>query len=96
MGRNLGAGINDVNALGKLLREIKGGDSFDCLPQGLYPAKMIGSSFLSFLEESSRIHAAETLRLMDDVWPFDHDPDLLISDFLTVQSLLSQRGLNIT
>ena len=90
-----GGGIDDVNALGKYLREIKGGDSFDCLPQGLYPAKMIGSAFLSFLEESSRIHAARTLRLMDDVWLFDDNPDLLISDFLTIQSLLSQRGLNI-
>jgi hypothetical protein len=90
-----GAGPGDVNALGKFLREIKGGDSFDCLPQGIYPAKMIGSAFLSFLEESSRIHASKTIRLMDDVWLFDNDPDILISDFLAVQSLLSKRGLNI-
>jgi len=90
-----GANAGDVKALGKFLREIKGGDSFDCLPQGIYPAKMIGSAFLSFLEESSRIHASRTIRLMDDVWLFDNDPDLLISDFLAVQSLLSQRGLNI-
>ena len=92
---NAGAVHADVSALGKFLREIKGGDSFDCLPQGLYPAKMIGSSFLSFLEQSSRIHAAKTLRLMDDVWLFDNDSDRLVSDFLNVQSLLSQRGLNI-
>ncbi len=90
-----GAANDDVSAFGKFLREIKGGDSFDCLPQGLYPAKMIGSAFLSFIEESSRIHAAKTLRLMDDVWLFDDNPDVLIADFLTVQSLLSQRGLSL-
>jgi Reverse transcriptase (RNA-dependent DNA polymerase) len=90
-----GASAGDVALIGKFLREIRGGESFDCLPQGLYPAKMIGSAFLSFLEESSRVHAAKTLRMMDDVWLFDDDPDLLISDFLNVQSLLSKRGLNI-
>jgi hypothetical protein len=91
----VGAAQADVNLLGKFLREIRGGESFDCLPQGLYPAKMIGSSFLSFLEESSRVHAAKTLRLMDDVWLFDDDEDLLVSDFLNIQSQLSKRGLNI-
>jgi hypothetical protein len=91
----VGASPQDVLLIGKFLREIRGGESFDCLPQGIYPAKMIGSAFLSFLEESSRIHAAKTLRMMDDVWLFDNDSDLLISDFLNVQSLLSKRGLNI-
>jgi hypothetical protein len=92
---NAGGSSEDVNALGKFLREIKGGDSFDCLPQGLYATKMIGSAFLSFIEESTRIHATKTLRLMDDVWLFDDNPDVLIADFLTVQALLTQRGLNI-
>jgi hypothetical protein len=90
-----GATPEDVNLLGKFFREIRGGESFDCLPQGLYPAKMIGSSFLSFLEESGRIHAAKMLRLMDDVWLFDNDAGVLISDFLNIQSLLNKRGLNI-
>jgi len=90
-----GATQEDASLLGKFLREIRGGESFDCLPQGLYPAKMIGASFLSFLEESSRIHAAKTLRLMDDVWLFDNNSDLLVADFLNVQSLLNKRGLNI-
>jgi hypothetical protein len=90
-----GATQEDASLLGKFLREIRGGESFDCLPQGLYPAKMIGASFLSVLEESSRIHAAKTLRLMDDVWLFDNNSDLLVADFLNVQSLLNKRGLNI-
>jgi hypothetical protein len=90
-----GASSDDVLLIGKFLREIRGGESFDCLPQGIFPAKMIGSAFLAFLEESSRIHAAKTLRMMDDVWLFDNDSDLLVSDFLNVQSLLSKRGLNV-
>jgi hypothetical protein len=37
-----GAGESDVQDFGRFLREIMGGRSVDCLPQGLYPAKMIG------------------------------------------------------
>ena len=45
-----GAPKQDVETMGKYLRETASGRSVDCLPQGLYPAKMIGSGFLSFLE----------------------------------------------
>jgi len=90
-----GAGTDDVQAFGKFLREIVGGRSVDCLPQGLYPAKMVGAAFLSFLEESNRIRANQSVRLMDDVWLFDDDPNTLTSDFLLIQALLSDRGLSI-
>jgi hypothetical protein len=56
---------------------------------------MIGSAFLNFLENSSRIHCAESVRLMDDFWMFDNNPAILIADFLVAQSLLSDRGLSI-
>lgn len=92
---DIGADSADVSAFGKFLREIVGGRSIDCLPQGLYPAKMVGSAFLSFLEQSNRIRAARSVRLMDDVWLFDNDEKTLISDFLLVQGLLSDRGLSI-
>lgn len=92
---DVGASADDVRSLGKFLREIVGGRSVDCLPQGLYPAKMIGSSFLSFLEASNRIRASQTVRLMDDMWLFDNDPRILMSDFLLIQKLLSDRGLSI-
>lgn len=92
---NIGATDPDLNLFGKFLREISSGRSVDCLPQGLYPAKMVGASFLSFLEASNRLRSAQTLRLMDDTWIFDNDPRNLVSDFTLVQALLSDRGLSV-
>ncbi|MGA7523308.1 MAG: antiviral reverse transcriptase Drt5 [Acidobacteriaceae bacterium] len=88
-----GGSPEDRDVFGRFLREIVSGRSVDCLPQGLYPAKMIGSAFLGFLENSIRIKSAQTLRLMDDMWLFDAEPKTLISDFITIQGLLSERGL---
>lgn len=90
-----GANAANVQAFGKFLREIVGGRSVDCLPQGLYPTKMVGSAFLSFLEESNRMRSAHSVRLMDDVWLFDDDHKTLISDFILIQGLLSDRGLTM-
>jgi len=85
----------DAAILGKFLRDAASGRSIDCLPQGIYPSKMIGSAFLNFLENSSRIRCAESVRLMDDFWMFDNDPAILVADFVVAQSLLSDRGLFI-
>lgn len=90
-----GASQPDVLLLGAFLREIAGGRSIDCLPQGVYPSKMIGSAFLSFLESSNRIRSKHTVRLMDDTWLFDDSEKTVISDFLQVQALLSERGLSV-
>ena len=92
---DLGAKQEDVRAFGKFLREIVAGRSVDCLPQGLYPAKMVGSAFLSFLEDSNRIHAAQSVRLMDDIWLFDNDRKTLVSDSQIIQALLGDRGLSV-
>jgi hypothetical protein len=92
---DVGGSPGDAEMLGKFLREATSGRSIDCLPQGIYPSKMIGSAFLNFLESSSRIRCAESVRLMDDFWMFDDDPAILIADFLMAQSLLSDRGLSI-
>jgi Reverse transcriptase (RNA-dependent DNA polymerase). len=92
---DVGATEPDLSLFGKFLREISSGRSVDCLPQGLYPAKMVGASFLSFLEASNRLRSAQTLRLMDDTWMFDNDPRNLVSDFMLVQALLSDRGLSV-
>ena len=92
---SLGGKPDDVLMLGKFLRQSASGRTVDCLPQGIYPAKMIGAAFLNFLENSNRIRCAESIRLMDDMWLFDDDPAILVSDFLTAQSLLSDRGLSI-
>jgi hypothetical protein len=90
---NAGASEDEYRIFGKFLRETSGGRSVNCLPQGIYPSKMIGAAFLRFLEDSSSIRSAQSVRLMDDMWLFDDDSANLISDFLIAQSLLGERGL---
>jgi hypothetical protein len=90
-----GTTSEDSLQFGRFLREIVGARSVDCLPQGLYPSKMIGAAFLNFIEASGRIRSAQTLRLMDDIWLFDDDEKTLTADFIMIQTLLSSRGLSI-
>lgn len=92
---SLGAPADDVEAFGKFFREINAGRSLDCLPQGLYPAKMIGSEFLRFIEQSSSIRAERIARFMDDFYLFDDDKNVLHSDFAEVQRLLGLKGLSV-
>jgi hypothetical protein len=86
---------NDVESFGKFLREINAGRSLDCLPQGLYPSKMIGNDFLRFIEASSSIRAEKVCRFMDDVYLFDDDVDVLDADFAHIQRLLGLKGLSV-
>jgi hypothetical protein len=85
----------DVSAFGKFFREINAGRSLDCLPQGLYPAKMIGNDFLRFIEDSSVIRADRIVRFMDDVYLFGDDFNGLKADFAEVQRLLGLKGLSV-
>lgn len=91
----LGADEADVEAFGKFLRQMNAGRSLDCLPQGLYPAKMIGNDFLRFIEESSSIRSNRITRFMDDVYFFDNRMDVIRSDFAEVQGLLGLKGLAV-
>jgi hypothetical protein len=91
----IGASNTDVEAFGKFLREINAGRSLDCLPQGLYPAKMIGNDFLRFIEESASIRAKRIARFMDDVYLFDDNVKSLQADFAEVQRLLGLKGLSV-
>ncbi|QEL22940.1 hypothetical protein FQV39_10430 [Bosea sp. F3-2] len=86
---------NDIVAFGKFLREINAGRSLDCLPQGLYPAKMIGNDFLRFIEASANIRAPQILRFMDDVYLFGNDLNALKADFAEIQRLLGLKGLSV-
>lgn len=85
----------DVVAFGKFFREINAGRSLDCLPHGLYPAKMIGNDFLRFIEASASIRAPTILRFMDDVYLFGDDLDDLKADFREIQRLLGLKGLSV-
>lgn len=86
---------SDVVAFGKFFREINAGRTLDCLPQGLYPAKMIGNDFLRFLEESSALKARKMLRFMDDVVILGDDANELQADFTELQRLLGLKGLSV-
>ena len=85
----------DVEAFGKYLREINAGRSLDCLPQGLYPAKMIGNDFLRFVEKSSTIRAPRIARFMDDIVFLGDTANDLIADFNELQRLLGLKGLTV-
>jgi hypothetical protein len=89
------AAEDDVATLGKFLREINSGRSIDCLPQGLYPSKMIGNDFLKFLDNSGRLRSNKLIRFMDDVALFSNNREDLLADFYVIQDLLGQKGLSV-
>lgn len=85
----------DKVAFGKFFREINAGRSLDCLPHGLYPAKMIGNDFLRFVENSSSIRAKYIVRFMDDIYLFGDNVASLQADFAEIQRLLGLKGLSV-
>ncbi len=85
----------DANAMSQFLRETNKGRSIDCLPQGIYPTKLIGSAFLDFVESNGLLRCAQTFRFMDDIYLFDDDKEVLIKDFVLIQKLLGQVALNV-
>lgn len=85
----------DEALLGRFLREANSSRSIDCLPQGIYPAKMLGNAYLELIDSSSRIQSARVVRFMDDFHLFDDEPDVLLNDFYFMQELLGDRGLSV-
>ncbi|TPI19779.1 antiviral reverse transcriptase Drt5 [Mesorhizobium sp. B4-1-1] len=85
----------DAEGLGQLLREIAGGRSVDCLPQGLYPTKMIGNDFLRFVEEFHDLRSDQVIRFMDDIVLFANDGKAIQDDFQTIQRLIGNKGLSL-
>lgn len=92
---NKGWSPNDIEFLGQFLREINAGRSVDCLPQGLYPCKMIGADFLKLIDNSIKLKSSLILRFMDDFYIFDDNENILNEDFLTIQHLIGERGLSL-
>jgi hypothetical protein len=90
-----GVSAPDAHAFGMFSRQINSGRSIDFLPQGIYPAKMIGSEYLRFIELSGEIKCAQTYRFMDDIHLFDNNVDTLRQDFSRIQELLGIRALNV-
>ena len=86
---------SDAEGLGQLLREISAGRSIDCLPQGLYPSKMIGNDFLRFVDNYFGLKSEQYIRFMDDIILFSDSSEKIADDFQTVQQLLGQKGLSL-
>lgn len=93
--RSLSWSEPDVDALGRFLREINSGRSIDCLPQGIHPCKVLGSEFLRFVDNSLKLKSALIVRFQDDMHFFDQDRDVLLSDLVTLQELLGEKGLSL-
>ncbi|MGB3404315.1 MAG: antiviral reverse transcriptase Drt5 [Microcoleaceae cyanobacterium] len=88
-----GRSLDDTKHFGQFLREINAGRSVDCLPQGLHPSKIIGAEFLKFIDNSINIRSQLMLRFMDDYYLFDNDESVIVSDFITIQKMLGDKGL---
>jgi hypothetical protein len=91
----IGASPDDVEHFGQFLREINGGRSVDCLPQGIHPCKLVGSEFLKFVDNSMRLRSDLLLRFMDDFYLFSKDEETINMDFVLIQQLLGDKGLSL-
>lgn len=85
----------DSNALGQFFREINSGRSVDFLPHGIYPCKMIGNEYLKYVDLSGSLKCEKIVRFMDDFTLFSDDLSVIRQDFIRIQQLLGQYGLNV-
>jgi len=92
---NLGLPNEKVESLGLFLRQINSGRSVDCLPQGIYPAKMVGNDFLRFIEQHHGLKSPALIRFMDDIVIFSNNEEHLWEDFYLIQKLLGEKGLSV-
>lgn len=92
---NIAKSEDDAAFFDKYLKQTNSGRSIDCLPHGLYPAKMVGAHFLSFVEHGSRLSSDLTLRFMDDIYIFSDARNEVLSDFITLQRMLGDKGLSV-
>ena len=80
---------------GQYLREIAGGRTIDCLPQGYFPAKAIGNKLLSFTEQSRALRSSAIIRFIDDYFLFSGRMSTLEQDILSLQHVLSDMSLQL-
>ena len=90
-----GVGQDDGASIGQFFREINAGRSVDFLPHGIYPSKMLGNEFLKFIDLNGTLKSSVVIRFMDDFSLFGDDESSLRTDFIKIQQLLGQYGLNV-
>lgn len=86
---------HESEKIGKFLREINEGRSTSCMPQGLFPMKVIGSNFLSFIEASRDLKSEKIIRFMDDIYFFSDSEETIKQDIFSVQKILGEKGLSL-
>jgi hypothetical protein len=86
---------DDVALFDKYLKQINAGRSIDCLPQGILPAKILGSHYLSFIDNNTRFSSELIVRFMDDFYVYSNDLDILLADFYRIQKILGEKGLSL-
>lgn len=91
---SIGRVNEDILGLGQFLREINSGRSVDCLPQGLHPCKVIGAEFLKFIDDHRFLKSERLLRFMDDIFLFSDSEEVIRKDFILIQQLAGEKGLN--
>jgi hypothetical protein len=87
-------GQADGDSFGQFLREINSGRSIDCLPQGIHPCKVIGAEFLKFIDNNRFIKSEQLYRFMDDIFIFSDTQKNIDHDFILIQQLAGEKGLN--
>jgi hypothetical protein len=80
---------------GQFLRELNAGVSVACFPQGLYPAKVLGNAYLSFIEESRKLKARGITRFLDDIVIADPSEREVHDNVLELQYVLDKHHLSL-
>ncbi|MFT4559406.1 MAG: hypothetical protein ACI93T_004101 [Porticoccaceae bacterium] len=87
--------LEEGQKFGRFLREGSQGRSVSCIPQGLYPAKVVGNAFLSFIERSLELKAPSIIRFLDDGYLFSDKQAELELDLLRLQHIIGERNLSL-
>jgi hypothetical protein len=93
--RSIDASKHDCSILKKCFLAIGEGKETGFLPQGIFPAKVLGSHYLSFIEHSELLRADQSLRFVDDIYLFYNSRESMNQGLHFIQHELGERGLQI-
>jgi Reverse transcriptase (RNA-dependent DNA polymerase) len=85
--------VQESVQFGRFLREINVGESVNCFPQGIHPAKTLGNFYLSFIESSSELTSPALARFLDDTYFFSNSQSQLERDVIVLQQMLGAHSL---
>ncbi len=78
---------------GRFLRELNAGESVNCFPQGVHPAKTLGNFYLSFIESTGELTSPALTRFLDDTYFFSDSQAALERDVVVLQQILGGHSL---